>query len=370
MYSTCLFCNRSLGRNDVIELFQVGSRLAYDSATGRLWVVCEFCKRWNLTPLEERWEAIEEAERQFRSSPLRVSTDNIGLAQLRSGLDLIRVGKPPRTELAAWRYGNAFGKRRRKHVAIVAGSVAVSAVSPALVALPLKVLGAGAGVFFPLAMTAVSTSSIVRSWKNSRVQRLLVRGNDDVLLPISLTNMRTAALVPTSFGDGWELSLPFRVLRPANSFLRSIGFRNTSIAAQETATLKGETAQRALASMLPHLNQDGGNERRIRDAVDVIARSSDVAHLLRQASVNNEAKQTHYKIKDGESNIGALPGRFRLALEMALHEAQETRAMEGELRELEDRWRDAEAIAAIADSLLTSPDVEVAFESLRNRTST
>ena len=365
MYSTCLFCNHSLGRNEAIEHFQVGRRLAYDESKGRLWVVCEFCKRWNLTPLEERWEAIEEAERQFRASPLRASTDNIALAQLRSGLDLIRVGKPPRVELAAWRYGNAFAKRRRRYLLVIGGAAAASIVIPVAASLPARFIGAGAGAGFSLTMAALSWSNLATSWASNKLQRLLVRDNNGRLLPLTTVNMHTAALVPTGPYVGWELTLPYRVLRPANRLLRSVGIRNTTIAADETAVLTGDAAQRALASMLPHLNRDGGNEKRIRAAVDVIAESRDLEHLLRQASVNKEAKKTHVKIKDTESNVGALPGRFRLALEMALHEEHETRAMEGELRELEDRWRDAEIIAGIADSLLTSPDVEAAFASLR-----
>jgi hypothetical protein len=370
VYSTCLFCNQSLGRNEAIEHFQVGSRLASDESKGRLWVVCEFCKRWNLTPLEERWEAIEEAERQFRASPLRVSTDNIGLAQLRSGLDLIRVGKPPRVELAAWRYGKDFGNRRRRYLTfVIGGAVASSAVS-LLAALPARVLGAGAGAGLSLTMAALSTSNVAKNWGDSKLQRLLVRDNDGKLLPLTTVNMRSAALVPTGPYTGWELTLPYRVLRPGNRLLRSVGIRNTTIAADETAVLTGGAAQRALASMLPHLNRDGGNDKHVRDAVDVISESRNLEHLLRLASINKEAKKTHLKIKDDESNVGALPGRFRLALEMALHEEHETRAMEGELHELEERWRDAETIAGIADSLLTAPDVESAFASLRSRTST
>jgi hypothetical protein len=42
----------------------------------------------------------------------------------------------------------------------------------------------------------------------------------------------------------------------------------------------------------------------------------------------------------------------RLALEMAAHEETERRALEGELAELEEAWRDADEIAAIADALL------------------
>jgi hypothetical protein len=58
MYATCLFCNKSLGKNETLETFPVGKRLAFDAAKGRLWVVCPSCERWNLSPLEERWEAI------------------------------------------------------------------------------------------------------------------------------------------------------------------------------------------------------------------------------------------------------------------------------------------------------------------------
>jgi hypothetical protein len=60
VYRTCLFCSSDLGANEAIEKFPVGRRLAFDPARGRLWVVCRACDRWNLTPLEERWEAIEQ----------------------------------------------------------------------------------------------------------------------------------------------------------------------------------------------------------------------------------------------------------------------------------------------------------------------
>src|SRR3712207_3080625 len=116
MYATCLFCNSELGRNEAVENFPVGRRLAYDAAKGRLWVVCRRCERWNLTPLEERWEAIEQCERLYRGTRLRVSTDNIGLARLREGLELVRIGQPQRPEFAAWRYGDQFGRRRRRHI--------------------------------------------------------------------------------------------------------------------------------------------------------------------------------------------------------------------------------------------------------------
>jgi hypothetical protein len=78
MYSACIFCNRPLGSNSVIEEFPVGRRLAFDAEKGRLRVVCRSCERWNLSPLEQRWEAVEAAERLFRGTRLRVSTENVG----------------------------------------------------------------------------------------------------------------------------------------------------------------------------------------------------------------------------------------------------------------------------------------------------
>ncbi len=127
MYSTCLFCHSSLGTNEGIEAFPVGRRLAFDADKGRLWVVCRKCARWNLTPLEERLEAIEACERAFSSTRMRLSTDNVGLARLSDGLELVRVGKPQRPEFAAWRYGDVFGRRQRNFM-IASGLVGVAAI--------------------------------------------------------------------------------------------------------------------------------------------------------------------------------------------------------------------------------------------------
>jgi hypothetical protein len=50
---------------------------------------------------------------------------------------------------------------------------------------------------------------------------------------------------------------------------------------------------------------------------------------------------------------------------MVLHEEDERRAMEGELALLAERWREAEQIARIADSLLVPPETETAFGRIR-----
>ncbi|HEU4563420.1 MAG TPA: hypothetical protein VFS05_02180, partial [Gemmatimonadaceae bacterium] len=179
MYSTCLFCGTPLGGNEVVELFPVGRRLAFDAARGRLWVVCRRCERWNLTPLEERWEAIEECERLFRETRLRVSTDNIGLARLPEGLELVRVGAALRPELAAWRYGDQFGRRRRRAIAVGA------AWGAAGVALVAGGIASGVGVLIATQLPEVALHAR-EVWRRMRVvtrvpvesgQPLLLRGH-------------------------------------------------------------------------------------------------------------------------------------------------------------------------------------------------
>jgi hypothetical protein len=60
-----------------------------------------------------------------------------------------------------------------------------------------------------------------------------------------------------------------------------------------------------------------------------------------------------------------LPPAHRLALEMSLHEEAERRAMQGELQELERAWREAEEIAAIADSLLVPASIDDTVRALK-----
>ena len=144
MYSHCIFCQSPLGTNEVIAAFPVGRRLAFDPAKGRLWVVCRKCERWNLSPLEERWEAFEECERVFHGARMRMSTDNIGLARLKEGLELVRIGSPLRPEFAAWRYGDQFGRRRRRALIWTgAGIAAIVAVYAGALAAGISIRAVG-----------------------------------------------------------------------------------------------------------------------------------------------------------------------------------------------------------------------------------
>jgi hypothetical protein len=164
MYSTCLFCQSNLGHNETVENFPVGRRLAFDAAKGRLWVICGGCARWNLSPIEERWEAIEECERTFRDTRLRVTTGNIGLARLSSGMELVRIGAPLRPEFAGWRYGRRFS-RRRLNTNLVVGSAAVVTAGVAFglapVLIPALTFGTISVVVIPGLTTTLGTVPVV-----------------------------------------------------------------------------------------------------------------------------------------------------------------------------------------------------------------
>lgn len=93
----------------------MGRRVAYDRERGRLWLICSTCKHWSLTPIEDRWEALEELEKLTTDKARLLSqTDNIAL--LRVGpLEVVRVGKAQLTEEAWWRYGRELASRRQSY---------------------------------------------------------------------------------------------------------------------------------------------------------------------------------------------------------------------------------------------------------------
>jgi len=116
MYRHCIYCSAGLGGNEAIEHFPVGRQVAFDPEKGRLWAICAKCARWNLAPIEERWEAVEEAETRFSASRMRVHRENIGLARLADGTRLVRIGRALPREMAAWRYGEQLRRRRTRYL--------------------------------------------------------------------------------------------------------------------------------------------------------------------------------------------------------------------------------------------------------------
>lgn len=370
MYSTCLFCNTELGINESIEHFPVGRRLAYDAAKGRLWVVCKKCERWNLSPLETRWEAIEEAERLFRGTKLRVSTDNIGLAQLADGTDLVRIGAPPKLELAAWRYGDQFGRRQRRFLARAIPVGAASGLASNILTLPSAIASVSAAAVAGGAVLALaSTAYLAKYYKDTRLPHFGIRDEQGIIRRFSAFNARHATLGPAGHVFEWQLRVPYQDVTQANRFLQTLGIRETG-ATSNSVTLRNADAIRALSRVLPHANFMGGGKKEVKGAVEVVNESPNLQYLIHRASVAEPVMlyAANEVVKD-EITISALPAPLRLALEMAIHDNDERRAMEGELHELEARWKEADAIAKIADEMFLPENIAATLETLRPESS-
>ena len=339
MYSTCLFCQRDLGKNDVIEQFPVGRRLAFDPARGRLWVVCRKCERWNLTPLEERWEAIEECERAYRGTTLRVSTEHIGLARLKEGMELVRIGAPQRPEMAAWRYGDQFGRRRRRQYTILAGwGVGVGVM---VVAGPLLGI-ASIGAVGPLLNLFTAGSSIYKH----RTQ-VGVPAPGGATIPIRLIDVGKARL--RTVDNDVVLSISAASPRHGPWWFYETG--------SEEIGLRGMDAVRAAGALLPRMNTGGGSRGEVTRAVKYLEQSPDPVQLFRRAADTLAKRSGIRHFATGTTVLLALPVAGRLALEMAAHEDVERRALEGELHILEAAWKNAEEIAGIADDMFLPDSV-------------
>lgn len=346
MFSTCIFCNKALGANEAIESFPVGKRLAFDAARGRLWVVCPACERWNLSPLDERWTAIDDAERLYRDTRKRVSTDNIGLAKLRDGTTLVRIGEPMRPEFAAWRYGDQFGRRRTRAV-LAAGA-------------GITVLG---GLVIGGAVAGVTIGSV--GYGLTQVGSAIIRGRPNTVVAKILTEERGLVHVRRR-----HLSETWLSREPDGQLAIDLRFKNGS------GHFTGREAERIASIVVPKVNRFGGSKTQVADAVGEIeslggseAFLNHIGDSLRVVRHSvQRAPRRRWQFDNGKikpHGLFALPRYQGLALEMALHEEAERRAMQGELAELEQVWREAEEIAAIADELTLPESVETALQRMK-----
>lgn len=357
MYRACYHCTADLGSNEALERFPVGTRIAFDVAKGRLWVVCRSCERWNLSPLDLRWEAIEDAERRFRDSRLRVSTDHIGLARLREGLDLIRIGAPQRPEMAAWRYGDQFGRRRKRQL-LISGTL----------------VGSATAIMGGIAFAGVSFAAFSGIYANTALWDNLIHGRQGV------------SLGKFALGDGRLVDVHRRHARMSALEQSEPGgpLRLRLESKEGSHLLVGDDARAAAARLLPTVNRFGGSKATVQDAVGLLEEVGDPMQVLTTVQQRHGWKPgdkrwgtgSKWKEEHKRHNVVKLPGtlhslapRDRLALEMALHEESERRAMDGELEELERAWRNAEAIAKVSDDLFLPESVEARIEEMRGKSS-
>ncbi len=330
MWNHCIVCSSDLGRNRDLEEFPIGGRLAFDSRKGRLWVVCPKCERWNLVPIDQRWEAVEALEKAYRNTTTRFSTAEIGLGRLAAGLEIVRIGDPVPGEFAAWRWGSRFGRRRRRLKSsekkrekrfelergpALAAGIALAPLAPILA--PFVVAG---GILLAPAflLSRLESSWPVEPGSGHRVGRW---------------QLKSGGITPSDVAPGWSIHVQTWVREEVTG-----GYTNILRWREYTGDRAVSLARRAL----PLLNRRAPKFVTISDAVSEISNQGGVDGYLDHAAA----------LKPKWVAFRHYPKAILLAMEMALFESEERRALEGELERLTAAWREAEQLAAISDSLL------------------
>ncbi len=289
-----------------------------------------------------------------------MSTDEIGLARLAEGLELIRVGQPLRPEFAAWRYGDQFVSRRRRARKIL------WPVGAARWGWRFITYGAGAGFLDHIGLhaamlvgggvTVVGVSG--RQWWERRVVtrvRVGMRTVDVRQKDLSHATFRLPTSDDEETPDGWVLRL-----HHSGGAIR----------------LQGDPARRAAGAILTRLNWAGGPRDRVVAATRMLSNAGGpeqylaqaAARLARPRTVRGKAPSVWSMSMSAAwsgvppdvinaDTLAGLEATNRMALEMALHEESERRAMEGELAALLLAWREAEEVAAISDNLFLPASV-------------
>jgi hypothetical protein len=257
---------------------------------------------------------------------IAASTDQVALIRWHR-YDFVRVGKPPRVELATWRYGERLRNRQRERLKVV---------------VPLTVAAIGLGI---AANVAAGGGFGVVVWNIHRIADgiyLRIVGGRKVnllespicascgsLMELRARHIQHARVVPDSHADmAVVLSCP-RCKR-------------------EGAQVTGHDATQVLRQGLTYLNLARGGRRKAEDAAREVDGVGGPDRLVRD-------------IAKRELTLRALRPERGLALEMAVDER-------AEVEELERQWKEAEEIADIADGTLsTSAELEEKMRWLRNR---
>jgi hypothetical protein len=332
MYTTCFICRRSLGTNVSVAHLAIGEKIAFDVDRGRLWVVCAHCGQWCLTPIEERWEAIAECDALFQGAEARVSKANVALART-GDVELIRIGAASRDDIANWRYGPRFARRRRK-ARIIAGATAIAA-------------GGGTGVaLYAIGAVALSTgSAFVGVWLLAFVAAYAFKLRH---LP------DWAPVARLSFPDGSHRILR-RVDLPRITFYR----RDESRGAIARIDLSGLMVEYTgndlidlLTRILPHANWSGASPQEITAATMAVDRAEGVGESSRARTSHRDAwERLMAPVRNAPQRLIRLSVVDRLALEMAVAEEVERRSMSSELPQLAQRWAEEEEIARTSDDM-------------------
>jgi hypothetical protein len=194
-------------------------------------------------------------------------------------------------------------------------------------------------------------------------------------LSLNQRALNNVELRPAEGGD-FEIEVPFGYPWRHRARLYGFGLGGRAVfgSNQGSVTVRGDDALRVARVLLPRINVSGGNAAAVNDALGLLEHDPTPTTLFARMAAEEDR---HHRIfftqgmvalnnREPHYRLGGLSPAQRLALEMCLHENDERRALEGELHELEARWKEAEEIAAISDNLFTPAGITERLQRLRN----
>jgi hypothetical protein len=321
LYPRCLFCRGAFPRSALFERVPPGACLAYDPERGRIWSVCERCSRWNLIPLDERFDAVDELERVIRDRAVSVATTaNVALYEV-DDLAIVRLGPASLVEHVAWRYGReliargaVFQRRRTRFNAFTAGALARA--------------GEALGAWKLDRYWGPSDAADILRWQRfgsvawtgrtpcpfcASVLHTLHFDSSWWLYP-RIESGRLVVGVPCTRCDPWT---------PRNVF-----------------DVTDEDAEIVLRRVLAYQHVAGASERAVTNAATLIEHAGSADRLLRDLS-------------SGRRSLWGLGAVRTLALEIAVNHLAEQRERQARLVAWEAAWRIEEPLARIVDDELS-----------------
>lgn len=272
-----------------------------------------------------------------------MSTGEIGLAKLKEGIILVRIGEPVFPEYASWRYGRMFVRRDRTSAfSAQAGGAAVLATLLLLGGPLLAISGAGATAYVAYRLGKVGVRRLTGLHRLGPIP--LADGSTQTL---NVSRARRARVVATE-GGGWTLALPEFA---ASTGLETVDDVLSDEEIQDGFGLRGGTrrydlvapahAEAVARRVMPVVNAAGGDDDMVRGASKL--------HEQWEGRIG----ETVSKLVTFQRRPMQLLGEphLSLAFEMSVYEDQERRWLQTELYLLKAAWKEAERLAAIADDL-------------------
>jgi hypothetical protein len=333
----------------------VGRKLAFDTTRSRLWVICPRCGQWNLTPLEERWEALAECEQIAADAEARAGGAALGLAQTASGLELLRVGGMSGADIANWRYGRRIAARQQRML------WALMPLAALAIELGVGAWRLGGSAFVGVYSSALAGALLFRLWLEP--PRLWLRitdgdGEPCVLWRWQLQHVRIERAAPDE--------APVVVVPRIRGELRFTGTRAAAVLASLLPKVNGpDCSAVALGSVLA----------RVADAEKAAARPLKRAGRgqRRRERASGHPSATPERRCPWEHLVYDVPAdwiassipEYRLALEMAVTEEVEQVELRARAEALTEEWREEEEVGAISDDLLLPESITERLRAMR-----